>query len=204
MTRKRKDHIREQSVGQPALVPAAPAGEAGSTASEERPAERGSLFWRLVGAAAVAVVAVVGVALFQHVQCQICAQRRELTELNNELHKDMTHLGDSYAQMVKKDDETTRLRSVWDTLKELRADRNDLTVMKERCAQLTEAYRASEEERRALAAEVRSLRESKTANEERSALLHEIRALRERIAQVEGKPKARVIDAEHAGEQEEP
>jgi hypothetical protein len=205
VTQKRKDRGVAPSISQTAPVPVPPAAaEAPTPAAQERPGERGPLFWRLFGVAAVAVVAVVGVATFQHVQCQICAQRRELTELNNELHKDMTHLGDSYAQMVKKDDEMTRLRSVWDTLKELRADRSDLTVMKERCAQLAEAYRASEEERRALAAEVRRLRESKTADDERSALVAEIRGLRERIAQVEGKPKAGVVPAGHSVEQQEP
>jgi Tfp pilus assembly protein PilN len=184
-------------------VPAPAADQTGAAATEEKPAER-SLPWRIFGAAAVAVVALVGVGTYLHLQSQITAQRQELSTLNKELRKDLAAMGGSYADMVKKDDHTTRLRTVWDTLKELRADRSDLTTMKERCALLAEAYKAGEEDRRVLAAEVRRLRESKTAADERDGLVREIRSLRERIAQIEGKPKAKGISAEHVAEQEEP
>jgi hypothetical protein len=202
VTQKRKGCSQTAQPASPAHAVTAPTAAQVDPAAQDRPAE--GKFWRIVGATAVAVVAMIGVASYLHLQSQIAAQRQELSALNRELRKDLAAIGGGYADAVKKDDHTTRMRSVWDTLKDLRADRSDLTTMKERCALLTEAYRAGEEDRRALAAEVRRLRESKTADDERDALVREIRLLRERIAQVEGKPKTKAISAEHVEEQQEP
>jgi uncharacterized protein HemX len=204
VTHKRKDRTHATPPNLPAPALTAPAAAQTEVAvPPEKPAERAT-FWRLFGATAVAVVALIGVATYLHLQSQITAQRQELSALNKELRKDLATIGGSYADMVKKDDHTTRLRTVWDTLKEVRSDRSDLTTMKERCAVLAEAYKAGEEDRRALAAEVRRLRESKTADEERATLAREVRSLRERLAQIEGRPKTKVISAEHVAEQEEP
>jgi uncharacterized protein HemX len=204
VTQKRKDRTPASRPNLSAPAVTAPAeDQTEAAAPEEKPAER-TVFWRIFGAAAVAVVALIGVATYLHLQSQIAAQRQELSALNKELRTDLAAMSGSYGEMVKKDDHTTRVRTIWDTLKELRADRSDLTTMKERCALLTEAYKSGEEDRRALAAEVRRLRESKTAADERDSLVREIRLLRERIAQIEGKPKAKVISAEHVAEQEEP
>jgi hypothetical protein len=103
--------------------------------------------------------------------------------------------------MIKKDDHNGRLSKVWEAMKELRADRADLTTLRERCSVLLEVYKAGEQERRALADEVRRLRDRKAALAEREALLGEIRAIRERIAQLENRPaKAPVRTAGHSEE----
>lgn len=201
MTQKRKDRGNPQPISLSVPQPAS----AEEASSVEAPPAHTTIFWRVFGAAAVAVVAIVGVAAYQHVYSQTNAQRRELAALNKELRKDLSQLGVRHGEMVKKEEHTARTRTLWDTIKELRADRSDLTTLKERCAQLAESYKASEEDRRALAAEVRRLRESKTADDERAALVSEIRALRERIAQVERKRMARgAVHAEQVAEQEEP
>ena len=49
------------------------------------------------------------------------------------------------------------------------------------------------------------MRESKSAAQERDALVREIRLLRERMAQLEtGRTRAKVIQANHAEEQQKP
>ena len=189
MTQKRKKQVALPPAAVTAPVLAAEPREPTPTTP---PADRGPLFWRIVGGAIAAVVAVLALAVYQHVQSQIDAQRRELSELNNDLRKDLGKLGGTYSEMIKKEDHSTKLRNVWDSVKELRADRSDLTIAKERCNQLTEAHKAGEEDRRALAAEIRRLRETKTADDERAALVQEIRAIRERISQIESKPRSKV------------
>jgi hypothetical protein len=199
VTQKRKDRSNlHQVVSQPPAPEPAPAGGGEAPPAEAKAPARTPTFWRVFGVAAAAVTAVVGVGAYQQAQSQINAQRREVAALNKELRKDLTELGGRYADMVKKEEHNSRVRTVWDTLKELRADRSDLTKTTERCDQLTKAYEAGEQDRRSLEAEVRRLRESQTAEDERAALTREIRALRERIAQIEGKPKAKAISAEGA------
>jgi hypothetical protein len=202
VTQKRNDHPTS-----PATKPdAAPEPATGlpEAVVEQPPASRMPLFWRLFGGTVVAAVAVVGVAVYQQMQSQVSAQRRELAALNKELRKDLAQIGGNYSEMIKKEDHGNRMRTVWDTIKELRSDRSDLTTMKERCSLLLEVYKSGEEERRALAAEVRRLRESKTASDERDALVREIRLLRERIAQLETRPgKLKVIQAGGGAEEQE-
>jgi outer membrane murein-binding lipoprotein Lpp len=205
VTQKRKRRAMATSAVVTQVTPSpseTPVGSGeGEPAPEPKEASKMPLFWRVFGGAAVAAVAVVAVAVYTNMQNQISRQRQELTALNKDLRHDMARLAESYAGMIKKEDHTTRMRTAWDTIKELRADRGDLTTMKERCALLLEVYKASEAEGRSLAAEVRRLRESKTAADERDQLVREIRALRERLAQLESRPnKARTIPAAHEQE----
>lgn len=164
----------------------------------------GPLFWRVFGGMAVGVIALIAMTVYMHMQSQINRQRRELASLNKQLQRELARIGGGYSTLIKKDDHNNKMRTVWDTIKELRSDRGDLTTMKERCSGLLDAYRAAEGERRALAAEVTSLRESNAADEERDTLAREVRLLRERLAQLEGKPVKATTQTGHAEEEQQP
>jgi hypothetical protein len=184
-----------------AVVEPEPAPAAAEGAPESQPS--GSLVWKLAGGAVFAVIVLVCGAVYTHMQRQVADLRHELSHLSGDLRKDLGRLHESYGTMVKKHDHDGRVRQVWDSLKELRADRYDLTTLKERCSALSEAVKSSDAERQLLAGEVGKMRERKASEDERQALAREIRALRERIAQLEG-GKAPVTRAGHAEEQDRP
>src|SRR5262249_18259827 len=104
-----------------------------------------------------------------------------------ELRKDLGRLSESHGDLVKKDECSGRLRSVWDSIKQVQGDRSDLTALKERCALLTELFKAGEEERRRLSAALQALRGQKAGAGERQEGVREIRKLRERLALLEGR-----------------
>src|SRR5262249_22347764 len=120
----------------------------------------------------------------------------ELGMLSKDLRKELGRLSTSHGEMIKKDDHTTRMRATWDALKELRTDRSDLSVLRERCSVLLEMIKAGDAERARLLTEVRQMREKLAGESERQTLVREIRTLRERIAQLEG-GKPGVVPAGH-------
>jgi hypothetical protein len=208
MTPKRKETATAAPAWPDAAPQSSPVGLPAASPSFPAPALPAAwtpLFWRLFGVVVAGVVAVIGVTVYLHMQANLSAVRQELSTLSQDMRRDLSRLAESYGTMIKKDDHNNRLSKLWDTMKELRADRSDLTTLKERCSVLLEVYRAGEDERRALAAEVRRLSDSKTATAEREALVRDIRALRERLAQLENpRGKSAVQATEHAEEQEKP
>jgi hypothetical protein len=187
--------------GAPAAPESSPTARGEPDATPEQKDEAaGSLPWKLAGIGLFLVALLTGTAVYMHLQRQVRDLRNELGQLGTDLRKDLARLHESYGTMVKKHDHDGRVRQVWDALKELRADRSDLTILKERCAALLERLKAGDEERRQIAGEVRHLREGKAGEDERQALAREIRAIRERMAQLEG-GKAVVVPAGHAEEQ---
>jgi chromosome segregation ATPase len=144
------------------------------------------LFWRLFGGAAVGLTALVIATVYQQMQGQLNTLRNELAGLNKNLHKDLDQISASNGGLVKKNDHDSKVLKVWETIKELRADRNDLTILKERCTVLREVLKAGEAERQRLADELRRLRERQAGEDEKRDLVREIRALRLRITQMEG------------------
>lgn len=186
----------------PAVVPSQPKAQppaeptvTGST-NEARPVR----FWQVLGGAAVAVVAFIGVAVAQHLYGQVKSMQGELSTLSSDLRKDLGKMGESHTGMIKKEDYDNRLRIVWETVRELRSDRADLSTLKERCTRMLELLETSEVDRRNLLAEVRRLRESRATDEERKHLQHEIRTLRERIAGLTVGKRTGVEPASHAGD----
>lgn len=144
------------------------------------------LAWRLVGGAAILIAFLGGMALYHQMQAQLGGLRNDLGALTRDVHKDLEQINLSHGAMVKKGDHDNRLRTVWDSMKELRADRSDLTMLKERCSALLEVFKAGEAERRQLTEELRRLRERQTGADERGELVREIRELRLRLAHIEG------------------
>jgi hypothetical protein len=181
-----------------------PASDTPSAAPETpRPAAQEAASWtsrygRIVAAVTAGVFALGCGAVYQHLQAQLSDLRNELSTLTHDLHKDLANIGTSYGRMVKKADYDSRFTKLWDTLKELRADRSDLTMLKERCTGLMEACKAAEADRRRLMDDLARLRERRAGEEEKRELASEIRALRLRIAELE-RPggKANVTPAGH-------
>jgi len=186
---------RKNAPRQPSASPASPAvleppadvpvrEQAGDRAGEKRM----PLFWRVFGGTVLSIVALVCLAAYQQVTGQVAALRHELGHLNKDLRKDLTRISENCGELVKKEECNTKVRGVWDAIKELRADRCDLTILKERCAVLLEVFKAGQAERQQLASQVQALRESRAGAEQRRELVREIRAIRERIAALEAGP----------------
>ena len=154
-----------------------------------KPIEGGMTWlWRSAGGVLLLITALIGVAVHQHMNRQVNKLRDQVSELEQELRRDMGRLGENNGDMIKKADHAARLRVVWDKLKESNGDHTDLTRVLERCALLQELSKGHEEERRQMADEIRRLREAQAGDADKTALTREIRDLRERLAQVESKP----------------
>lgn len=144
--------------------------------------------WKSLGIAAAGVALLVVYGVYAHLQAQFAALKSQNGELAKELRGELGRLSQNFAGLVKKDEHSTRIRTIWDTIKELRTDRSDLTVLKERCSVLSDLYKTSEMERKVLAEEVHKLRQKTRAEDDKKDLAREIQTIRERISQIEGKP----------------
>jgi len=174
-----------------------PPAEAGPP--EAKP-DRMGLIWRVLGGMVGAAVVFMAVTIYQQMQAQLTLLRSELSSLNKETRRELASMGEKQAGLTKRADHEGRVRLIWDSLKELRNDRSDLGRLKERCGLLLDLYKAGEDERRQLLADVRKLSEKKPGDSQ--ALVRELRTLRERIAQLESAPKVKVVTTGHAEEQE--
>lgn len=152
--------------------------------------EKVSAFWRIFGGTVLSIMALVVVTLFNQMNSSIGEVRAELSYLNKDLHKDMTRLGEGHADLVKKDEFSTRTRSIWDSIRELRADSTAITSLKERTTSLEQQLKTAEEDRKELAREMTRLREAKAVEQDRKELVRELQHLRERLATVEGRQPA--------------
>jgi hypothetical protein len=189
----RKPAPRQPSVSlastQAALEPPADVADPDQDQDREKAGEkRMPVVWRVFGSAVLSIVALVCLAAYQQLTGQVACLRHELSHLNKDLRKDLGRISESYGELVKKEECNTKVRGVWDAIKELRTDRSDLTTLKERCAVLLEVFKAGEAERQQLVKEIQALRESSASAQERRELVKEIHAIRERIAALEGGP----------------
>jgi hypothetical protein len=165
--------------------------------------DRMGLLWRVLGGMLGAAIVFTAVTVYQQMQAQLALLRSELAGLNKETRRELASMGEKQGALTKRADHEARVRLIWDSLKELRNDRSDLGRLKERCGLLLDLYKAGEEERRQLLADVRRLSERKSGGDSQ-ALARELRALRERIAQLEGGPKIEVTTTGHAEGTERP
>jgi DNA repair exonuclease SbcCD ATPase subunit len=184
----------EQRTGQ--QVPSTPVvaetlrSAAATGGSNDTPAggeARISLFWRVFGGTLLSIAALVAVTVYQQLTNGLNDLRGEQGHLNTDLRKDLSRLSEAQADLVKKDDYNSRLRSVWDGIKDLQADKSTVTALKERLAVLRQLFQTAEEERKDLIHQLQQLREVKAAEEDRKELLRELQRLRERLALLEGR-----------------
>jgi DNA repair exonuclease SbcCD ATPase subunit len=144
-----------------------------------------SPFWKIFGGTVLSITAMVVVTAYQGLNSTFGDLRNEMGHSAKEMRKELTSVSEAQSALVKKDDMTRANTSVWAAITELRAERDNLATLKERCATLKEQIKAGEAERRQLAGELQKLREHKAAADERQALVREVQALREKLAQLE-------------------
>jgi hypothetical protein len=129
----------------------------------EKPSEeKVSLFWRIFGGTILSIVALLVITAYQSVSNSI-----------NDLRGGISHLNESKADLVKKDEYSAAKTRTWDKMTE---------IEKATCA-------ATSANQQALAAlqEKTTLRDQqfKQMDDERKELLKEVQSLRERLARVE-------------------
>jgi hypothetical protein len=173
---------------------AAPAVEATPVAKGE---ERIPLFWRVFGGTLLSIAALVVLTLGQQFHNSLNELRADLEHLNSDLRKDMSRLSETYGDLVKKDEFSARMRSVWDSIKDLQTDKESFTALKERCAIMQARLQADEDNCKDLTRELQQLREARAREEERTELLRELQRLRERLAAMEGRQAASVAPSVH-------
>lgn len=139
--------------------------------------ERVSVFWRIFGGTLLSIAALVVLTICQHFNNVLNELRGDLGRLNDELRKDMSHLdadlrkdlgrlNEVQGEGVKKEEFNSRLKSVWDGMKEVQVLSTAVTALKER-DMIREQHLREENDRK--------------------ELVRELQLLRERLANLEGK-----------------
>jgi hypothetical protein len=159
-------------------------GAASFPASSE---ERLSAFWRIFGGTLLSITALVIITICQHFNNSQSELRGDLSHLGDDVHKDINRLNQEFGDLMKKDEFTSRMKTVWENLKELQDERTVTTALKERVTILDERVKQQEGERKELARELQHLRELKAIEDDRKELVRELQRLRERLAAIEGK-----------------
>ena len=176
---------------------AAQAGDEAAKKSEEK----GSAFWRILGGTVLSISAMVAVTLYQQLSSSLNEVRGNLAGLNTDMHKELSQLGQAQGGLVRKDEFTTRINSVWASIKDLQGMQTSVTGLHERSLvrDQQEKHDAdvnadTRKELHQLAASVAVLKEQALRQEqrdkdqrERQDLLSEVQRLRERLAALEGR-----------------
>jgi heme exporter protein D len=151
--------------------------------------ERVSPFWRIFGGTLLSITALVIMTVCQHFNSTLNEQRDQIARFNDEIRKDMMHsnedlrkdlsrLSESYGDLVKKEEMSSRFKSVWDGIKDLQSMNTVVTGLKERAILRDQQFKEQGE---------------------RQELIKELQQLRERLANLEGKQASTgsVRTAEH-------
>jgi hypothetical protein len=146
-----------------------------------------SAFWKVFGGTLLSIAALAIITLCQHFNGRLNALQSDFNYQDNDLRKDLGRLGEAQGELLKKEEFNTRLKSIWDGMKELRDSTAIATALKERTALTDQQLKIAEEERKELMREVQLLREQRAADQERRELLREVQSLRERLAAMEGR-----------------
>jgi len=146
-----------------------------------------SALWKVFGGTLLSVGALAIITLCQHFNGRLNALQADINYQSTDLRKDLIHLGEAQAELLKKEEFNNRLKSVWDSLKELHDAAPLLSALKERAALTEQQLRVGAEERKELMRQVQQLREKRAADQERREMLAELQALRERLAALEGR-----------------
>jgi DNA repair exonuclease SbcCD ATPase subunit len=125
-------------------------------AEPRRADDRISVFWRVFGGTLLSIVALGCVTVYT-----------QLTGSLSDLRRDVNHLSEARADLVKKEEFNSRLSSVWGGLKELQTSSKELHAGSERTKlleqQLERQMKTADEERREM---LRKLEEQRKAIED--------------------------------------
>jgi hypothetical protein len=160
-----------------------------------------STFWKIFGGTFLSIAALVFITLCQYFNSSLNELRGDLNHLNGDLRKDLGRFSEAQGELVRKDEFSTRMKSVWDSLKELRDTTTGFLTLKERATLTEQQLKAGEEGHKELAREVQRLREQRAIEDERREMVHELQRLRERLAVLEGRQGAvsgkPAVDGDH-------
>jgi hypothetical protein len=135
----------------------------GAAAAQAKGEERISLFWRVFGGTLLSIAALVVVTVYQQFS-------NSLLDLRNSI----THLNESRAELLQKDEFNSRMTSVWNGIKDMQAANATVASLRERSALLEQQLKAAEDERK--------------------DMTRQLQQLRERLAVVEGRVKVKSTD----------
>ena len=147
---------------------------------QEIPADaRLPAFWKLFGATLLSIAALIVITLCQQFSSGL-----------GDVRKDVLHLSQTQGALIRGDDLNGRLRTLWERIRDLEADRAVLVTLKEKSATLAERLGAAEQECRALARSVQEGRTAEVAVGEAQKLVRELKRLREDLATPEDRKAA--------------
>lgn len=188
------ENRNEQRAAQPSAVATLLAAEtlrstttAGEPAVAAKSEERVSVFWRIFGATLLSIAALVVLTLCQHFNSSLNELRSDLGHVNEDLRKELGRVNEAHAELLKKEEFSFRMKSVWDGMKELREGLTNIAALKERAAITDQRLKTDEDEQKALAHEIQRLRELRAGQDGRTEMVGELQRLRERLAGVEGR-----------------
>ncbi len=123
MLPKRADHDDDiDRTGElAALETARSAGESGSKADPKKDDEHVSIFWRLFGGTILSIVALVSITLFNNMSSSIA-----------DLRTDLSREREARAELVKKDEYSTRVNAVYERMRGIDTVKVELEGLKEK------------------------------------------------------------------------
>ncbi|MCI0458290.1 MAG: hypothetical protein L0Z62_15100 [Gemmataceae bacterium] len=173
-----------------------------SAAGARKDEERISLFWRVFGGTLLSIAALVVITVYNHI-----------SDTLSDLRKGMNQLHEGRAELLRKDEFSTRLSSVWTSLKELQQVNRGLVALEEKARthdqQLDRQARSAEEDRKDFTRRLeeerkelqRKLEEQRKAHQdERRELTGKLQKLAERLAKVEGRQPSKAPSSKNAAE----
>jgi hypothetical protein len=110
--------------------------------------DRLPMFWRVFGGTMLSIAALVGLTVYQ-----------QFTGSLYDLRKEINALHEARADLVKKDELNNRLTPMWAALKESQTAGGEIAALKERCTNLLDQLKTTDNDRKQLAAEVQKLRD---------------------------------------------
>jgi DNA repair exonuclease SbcCD ATPase subunit len=190
---KRTEQENEEAAGQNGMLAAAETLRSAAGSSADKPGERKSgeehlsLFWRVFGGTILSIVALAAVTLYNSLSSGI-------TDLRNELNRER----EARAGLVKKEDNDTRSKTIFDRIRGLEGYKADIDTTRERVGANAAAI---EGVRKDNAAALEAVKKDATAaveavKKDATAALDSIRkdgagldVLKERVASLEGVKK---------------
>lgn len=180
------------------------AGESSPAPAAAKTEERLSMFWRVFGGTVLSIVAMVAVTLYTQLSNGINDLRSTVTNLNTDLRKELTQVNQAQAEHVKKEEFSSRISTVWTSIKELQTLSAVVTALKERSLLLEQQDKLDAERREIFRKDLQEIESSVAVLKEkmlqrdqqekdeaaRKELVKELQRLRERLATMEGKQAA--------------
>jgi len=80
-----------------------------------------SMFWRVFGGTILSIIALAAVTIYNNIAGSVSELRTELNRVNAELRTEITRSNEARAELIRKDEFTARMATVWDGIKTMQA-----------------------------------------------------------------------------------